>query len=220
MGYDFFVSLFEKHVATYGMPSIVNLQGQGEPTLNKDLFKMALFNKQKGCFVETVTNGTYHTVEDLTIFDRVCVSIDTLDAKVAATIGRFNLPKTLDFVKGCKQLSIPVTIYTVRDKTDNYKQVAQYCKENSLPHFVQEPATKPDYVKLYKGDHSINIVNKVQTPRTCSLLKTHRHYLVNGTMLPCTFIVDQTKFTSIETIRDALKAGQIPESCTNCRILK
>jgi wyosine [tRNA(Phe)-imidazoG37] synthetase (radical SAM superfamily) len=43
MPYDTFTALIDRHIATYGLPKVVSLQGEGEPTLHHDFLRMAEF---------------------------------------------------------------------------------------------------------------------------------------------------------------------------------
>lgn len=59
MPYETFKTLLTRHVDAHGIPDVVSLQGEGDPTLHHDFFKMAEFAKQLGSRRYTITNGTH-----------------------------------------------------------------------------------------------------------------------------------------------------------------
>ncbi|MHB8815045.1 MAG: radical SAM protein [Steroidobacteraceae bacterium] len=100
MPFATFTELLDQHIARHGPPTIVSLQGEGEPSLHHDFFPMAERVRAVGSTPYTITNGTYkHPDRFAGLFPRVGVSIDTLDASVASQIGRYNLPRVLEFVE-------------------------------------------------------------------------------------------------------------------------
>src|SRR5581483_11858571 len=80
MPFGTFKDLLGCHVARNGVPSRVSLQGEGEPTLHHDFFRMAEYVRALGSTPYTITNGTYkHPERFVGLFPRVGVSVDTLD---------------------------------------------------------------------------------------------------------------------------------------------
>jgi MoaA/NifB/PqqE/SkfB family radical SAM enzyme len=57
MPYDTFTALLDQHIATYGVPKVVSLQGEGEPTLDHDFLRMAEFVRDRGATPYTITNA-------------------------------------------------------------------------------------------------------------------------------------------------------------------
>ena len=43
MPYEMFTELLHRHVTKHGIPDVVSLHGEGEPTLHHDFFRMAEF---------------------------------------------------------------------------------------------------------------------------------------------------------------------------------
>ena len=57
MPYETFTGLIDQHIAKYGVPGVVSLQGEGEPTLHHDFIRLAEFVRSRGATPYTITNG-------------------------------------------------------------------------------------------------------------------------------------------------------------------
>jgi MoaA/NifB/PqqE/SkfB family radical SAM enzyme len=148
MAYDLFVALLARHVECNGVPDTVSLQGEGEPTLHRDFFKMAAHVAGLGSKPYTITNGTYkHPERFAENFSHVGVSIDTLDQAAAEKIGRHNLPRVLKFIEVLAP-SVQIVIHSVehREYTPN---IAAWCGRMNYRHVVQSLQMKPDYAVRY-----------------------------------------------------------------------
>lgn len=214
MPFDQFKSILKKHIAQYGVPLEVSLQGEGEPTLHKDFFAMADMVKHEGSEPYTITNGTFkHPENFLTSFRSVGVSIDTLDAGFAREIGRYNLPRVLSFVEDIRT-HLQVNIHTVAIAKD-LPDIARYCKERGLRHIVQPLQTKQDY--SYRYQH-IPLKFKRPQPFSCSFLRDPlmRYYDLNGTEMPCCFIKNSAELPGLKEMQAMESRHVTPVVCQGC----
>ena len=212
-----FQAVFHDFVAKYGYPRVVSLQGEGEPTLNHDFFKMTDWVREKGAIPTTTTNGTYkHPEHFVGRFIAVNVSVDTMDPERAAEIGRPNLAATLRFIERLSSLKIAVCVMTT-----NYGQDLEPIKDfvRRTPytsHLVQPLQAKHDYVVHYgRSSKLAPSFGKFN----CSYLasKRMRYYTINGTEMPCCFIKDESQYENISSLKEALKTGIWPKSCLGCK---
>lgn len=217
MSHEQFLKIMTGHFKKYGgITSQVSLQGEGEPTLNPDLFKMAASLKMLGIKVSTITNGSYkHPEEFIGCFDEVGVSIDSLDDAKAAAIGRFNIARTLSFIDAIRT-KIPVTIFTIDRKDGEIETIKEYCKAKNLKLMVQPLQHKEDYRVNY-----IDIIPEPKRvhkkPFTCLVAqgRHYRFYNIDGVEMPCPFIKDISKFPGIDEVYDAV-GKDTPACCEGC----
>jgi MoaA/NifB/PqqE/SkfB family radical SAM enzyme len=215
MTYEMFSELLNQHIAEYGVPNIVSLQGEGEPTLHHDFFRMAKLVRELGSKPYTITNGTCkHPVNFVGLFDQVGVSVDSLDESAAKAIGRYNLPRVLEFVKALAA-DIKVVIHAVANAKHTPPIVA-WCKKNGYTHVVQPLQSKPDYTLRY--------MKYPQRPApiarfSCSYLQQQkmRYYSLDGTVMPCCFIKDVSPYEGLDAMLEHQQAGTTPKCCMGCR---
>jgi MoaA/NifB/PqqE/SkfB family radical SAM enzyme len=215
MAYLEFVEVMERHITRYGVPDIVSLQGEGEPTLHADFFRMAQHVVSLGAAPYTITNGTYrHPAHFAESFSRVGVSVDTLDPVAAERVGRRNLARVLQFVNSLAA-HVEVVIHSVahREHTD---QVADWCRQNQYRHVVQALQTKPDFA-IHYAKHW-----QAPTPTrafSCKYLSSPqmRYYSLDSLEMPCCFIKDTSAYAGIEAMRAHQQAGSWPSVCVGCR---
>jgi MoaA/NifB/PqqE/SkfB family radical SAM enzyme len=215
MAYETFTALLERHVSIYGLPDVVSLQGEGEPTLHHDFFRMAEFARGLGATPYTITNGTHkHPDYFVGLFPRLGVSVDALDETTATKIGRYNLPRVLAFVE---QLAphLRIVIHSVAHR-EHTPAVAEWCRRKGYSHVVQPLQTKRDYGMRYA-------VPREERPATgrfsCPYLTEARmrYYALDGTEMPCCFIKDTAGYRGMEAMLEHQRAGMWPQSCTGCR---
>lgn len=217
MSYEVFCRLLDGHVATYGVPPTVSLQGEGEPTVNRDFFRMAAYAKEIGSVPYTITNGTYKEWREfLPLFRAIGVSMDTLDEREAEKIGRFNLPLVQRFIENLAP-HLSVIVHTVALTRDNVGAVAQWCRERHLRHVSQPLQSKPDYQYRYP-----QLVPKLPREKrfSCSYLHNDRmrYYDLNGTEMPCPFIKDTSRYPGLAQMHRMQEEGRRPLCCTGCLI--
>jgi MoaA/NifB/PqqE/SkfB family radical SAM enzyme len=213
-----YLSIIESHVKRYGVPHQISLQGEGEPTINKAFFEMAAHARRIGSEPFTITNGTYKYPEHFAeSFTAIGVSIDTIDPKEAERIGRYNLPRVLEFVETAAS-HMKVTVFTTVT-TASVHDVAAWCRQRGLPHIAQPLQTKPDYQYRYP-QHVV--VHKPPRLYRCAFLDQDamRYYAVDGTEMPCCFIKDTSRYVPVADLRQRLMMRQVPHSCKGCRYLK
>jgi len=214
MSMEKFKEIITSHVRQYGVPPQISLQGEGEPTLVKDFFNMAAVVKDIGSEPYTITNGTHkHPERFIPLFNRIGVSVDTLDAAFATKIGRHNLPRTLEFIEQLRR-HIPITIYTVAVAKD-IPNIAQYCRDRGLKHIVQPLQRKPDYSYRYQ---KLTLEFERPEPFSCSYLRNlqMRYYDYNGKKMPCCFIKNGAQAPAIEEMQAMEQKQEMPEVCRGC----
>jgi len=214
MTYDEFVRIIDRHVSNYGLPRQVSLQGEGEPTLHKRFFNMARNVREIGSRPYTITNGTCkHPELFFESFDEVGVSVDTLNSNVAEKIGRYNLPRVLNFIDRLAD-KISVTIYTVSICKD-LPAIQKFCRERKLRHVVQPLQPKPDYAYRYP-EYKLRV--KREGTFYCSYLALPRirYYALDGTELPCCFIKDTSGYEGVDALINLAKQGIMPSVCKGC----
>jgi MoaA/NifB/PqqE/SkfB family radical SAM enzyme len=218
MSIDQCIAIIDSHVARFGVPSEVSLQGEGEPTLNRSFFAMAAYAKNIGAEPYTITNGTYKYPEQFKeSFSSIGVSIDTLDPIEADRIGRHNLPRVLDFVDAIST-TLKVVIHSVA-LSPSVRDVADWCASRGFKHVVQPLQVKPDYQYRYP---QLVVMKRPPKLFQCAYLKHDlmRYHTIDNKELPCFCIKDTSHFLSIDDLRDQLSSKQVPHSCTGCRYLE
>lgn len=215
MPYAMFTDTLLRHVAHHGVPETVSLQGEGEPTLHQDFFRMAEYVVGMGATPYTITNGTYkHPEHFREHFPQVGVSVDTIDAAAAQVIGRYNLPRVKAFVQSLAS-HVKVVIHSVAHP-EHTPAVAAWCRENHYGHVVQPLQTKADYAIRYPvpvplagpmGDFSCGYIESPQM----------RYYSLDAVELPCCFIKDTGAYEGIEAMQRHQSAGSWPKVCVGCR---
>jgi MoaA/NifB/PqqE/SkfB family radical SAM enzyme len=215
MPYQLFVDLLEQHVAEYGVPDTVSLQGEGEPTLHHDFFRMAEYVAGIGAQPYTITNGTYkHPEHFKQLFPQVGVSVDTVDDAAAEVIGRYNLPRVKAFVQSLAR-HLKVVIHSVAH-VEHSPAVAAWCKENNYAHVIQPLQTKPDYAVRYQVNLPLpEPVGKF----SCGYLQAPRmrYYSLDGIEMPCCFIKDAAAYEGMQAMHRHQSSGSWPKLCVGCR---
>lgn len=210
-----FQAILERHIALYGVPNIVSLQGEGEPTLNKEIFEMAQLARDRGAQPYTITNGTYkHPERFIGLFSSLGVSVDTLDEKRARQIGRYNLKRVLAFVETLAP-RLKIVIHTVYNR-ELSEAVVQWCRRQGYMHVVQPLQRKVDYTRNYPREISPANSNRKFACGYVSHNKL-RYYTLDSVELPCAFIKDTSAYEGIEAMRTHLAGGTWPRCCAGCR---
>jgi len=215
MEYRDFNRILDAHVERYGVPEIVSLQGEGEPTLHKHFFKMAAKVRELGSVPTTITNGTYnHPEHFLENFESVGVSVDTLNELTAKRIGRYNLPKVISFIETLSK-DIRVWVITVAF-TKEVPAVRRFCQERGLHHVVQPLQSKPDYAYRYPNLQRSSRVRKGGFWCRYIAYPLPRHYAMDATELPCCYIKDLTLYNGIKEMAAQAAKGTTPNVCKGC----
>lgn len=215
MPYETFIHLLNQHVANHGVPATVSLQGEGEPTLHKDFFRMAEHVRTVGSTPYSITNGTCrHPERFIGLFTRLGVSIDSLDGAAAAKIGRHNLPRVLSFVDALAP-HLGIVVHSVYHPLHT-PRVAGWCKERGFQHIIQPLQRKADYSYRYLPSETAPVA---QGRFSCTYLEQARmrYYSLDGREMPCPFIKDTSKFEGMDVILGHQENGTLPKCCTGCR---
>lgn len=216
MPYQTFIQLLDQHVERHGTPTAVSLQGEGEPTLHKDFFRMAECVHGVGSVPYSITNGTYkHQERFIGLFPKLGVSVDTLDDSVAAKIGRHNLPRVLSFIDALAP-HLAIVIHSVHHPLYT-PRVADWCRERGFHHLIQPLQRKPDYSHRYLPPEAVPAASGrfacpyLEQPRM-------RYYSLDGDEMPCCFIKDTSKFEGIDALLQHQAKGNWPACCVGCRV--
>lgn len=215
MPYEMFEGLLERHVVRNGAPTLVSLQGEGEPTLHHDFFRMAERIRAAGSTPYVITNGTYkHPERFIGVFPRVGVSVDTLDESAAVKIGRYNLPRVVSFVESLAP-HLVVVVHSVENRVHT-PGVADWCRKNGYQHMVQPLQRKPDYSRRYLPAAQMPVA---RGNFSCAYLRQPRmrYFTLDGLEMPCCFIKDSSRYAGIEAMHAHQVQGSWPAVCVGCR---
>lgn len=220
MPFDMFAEILDSHVLKYGRPSRAILQGEGEPTLHPDLYKMSRYARQKyRLMTQITTNGLYGDNDGLAEhFDSIYLSIETLDKEESKSVGRLNLQKTLNTLEYLRTKKILLGVHTVRMEGINEdRALDKYLAEKRITQHVIRLIKKQEYIKVYKNRVPFEISKEVK-PFDCMILRTKSryYYTVDGTILPCCYIKDNTIFPGMQAMEEALENNQQPSCCNGC----
>jgi hypothetical protein len=215
MSYDMFTGILERHIAAYGVPETVSLQGEGEPTLHRDFFRMAQYVASMGATPYTITNGTYKHPEHFEqLFPQLGVSVDTVDEAAAKIIGRYNLPGVLKFVQSVPR-HVRIVIHSVAH-LEHTPAVAAWCRQNNYLHIVQPLQTKSDYAVRYPAAlPAAEPVGRFSCGYVAS--SRMRYYSLDAVELPCCFIKDTNAYEGMPAMELHQKHGTWPKVCVGCR---
>jgi MoaA/NifB/PqqE/SkfB family radical SAM enzyme len=219
MPYDSFATILSHHIATYGLPEMVSLQGEGEPTLHHDFFRMARHIRDLGSRPYTITNGTHkHPDQFIGLFPRIGVSVDSLDESAAEKIGRHNLPRVLGFIEALAPHAT-IIVHSVAHR-EHTPPIAEWCRRMRYQHVVQPLQTKPDYPSGLR----VRRPTQASAPArfSCSYLKQPRmrYHSLDGTEMPCCFIKDTSVYEGLEGLLRHQQRGTTPKSCLGCRYVQ
>ncbi len=213
MPWETFVSLIERHIARNGRPDTVILQGEGEPTLHPDFFRMAQWLSEQGIAIYSITNGSYRQPERfIGLFSRLGVSLDTLDEAQAHKIGRHRLPRVLDFIHAAGP-HLELSIHSVANG-EQTNRIAAWCQQQGYRHIVQPLQGKPDYARRYLPQ-PLPVANG---GFCCPFLSSPRlrYYTVAGIEMPCCFIKDVSVYSGLQSLQE-LNGGRVwPACCVGC----
>lgn len=208
-------STFVEIIDSIPTPSIITLQGEGEPTLHPLFWPMVDYATKKQHSVRTTLNGTQlDTTQIPKYFKEINISIDSLDEELCNEIGRVNLPKVL---KNISDLCAVYPASSITIRTVDFNQplgaLREYVHSNNFKWRVQPIQRKEDYTSTYKNQF-IEVVS-ANKPRTtlCSYLKQDklRYYTFTGLELPCCFIKDTAGISTIDRMKHVM-----PRGCNGC----
>ncbi|MBN1839167.1 MAG: radical SAM protein [Campylobacterales bacterium] len=207
------VECFKKIIQSEKKPTLLLLQGTGEPLLHPSFWKMVILAKERGHRIGIITNGSIAIdLKYLFLLDTLGFSLDTLDEEIARKRGRTSPAQTIKHLLACHAL-IPkkIKLYAV-----NYGQdlapLKAFAKEHSISLTIQNLQPKKSYQAHYITEPL------PYTTFKCSYLENEkmRYYFVDGTKAPCCFMIDPTKVLSTKEIRQHLAQKSVPSCCTQC----
>lgn len=158
MSFEMFQACLHAHMEKYPMNGVQQqclLQGEGEPTLNKSLFKMTEYARSCGFKTRTTTNGTFKYPQKVAEhFGIINVSVDSLNEEIMAENGRHNLKGILNFIVELRKFTaeIYVTSVVMGGRPNSIKDITRvrnWTREHGVHHLTQDLSTKEDYFSVY-----------------------------------------------------------------------
>lgn len=206
-------------------PSVrqVSLQGEGEPTSHNRFRDMVAAVRQRGLEPYTITNASL--IRDpqwfAQAFPFIGISIDTLDAELAESVGRIRLHRAL---KGVDRLIGAMGAQRIVLHTVNFGQpldaIREWVRAKGFgKHVVQPLQGKADYVRSYRyKPPPRELPAELPFALQCKYLEGDitSYYSLDGVELPCCFIKDTASFRSAAELRASLAVGRIPPACAGC----
>lgn len=204
---------FKKIVQSEKTPTLLLLQGTGEPLLHPSFWKMVVFAKEMGHHIGIITNGSIEIDQkNLFLLDAIGFSLDTLDEALAKRSGRTSPSQTLKHLLACHSLTPKkIKLYTVNYGQD-LEPLKAFAKEQNIPLLIQRIQPK----KSYQAHDTTEPLP--YTTYQCTYLENEKmhYYFVDGTKAPCCFMIDATKVLSTKEIRQHLSQKSVPSCCTQC----
>jgi len=203
---------------------MVNLQGEGEPTLWPHFWRGVDYVLSRGLRPFMIMNGSRVDCDRISAaFPKIGVTIDSIDPATAHKIGRHNLPKVLANVERlAAAMPNRVTIYSVAQADGDANEAIRAWATSRQCNFVLLPLlTKADYVSVYPTGRAKIALVQPETAYECHYIKNaaHAYWTVTGKRLPCCWIkLDAETFDTLQAAND-LAAGIIPQHCKGCRFL-
>jgi len=202
----------------------ISLQGEGEPILNKSIWTMAGLAKQRQIPTYTITNAAYRLTERLAKamdihFDRIGISLDTINVNFASRIGRINLPRTMNTLENLigRLGAERIDVYTVALSRKSVDEVRRYIAGFSgVRHIIQPLQSKDDYQINYRIQD-----DRREPDFRCRYLENNlmRYFDIDGIEMPCCILKNPENYQSIDLIKNQLLSNTVPGCCSGCREL-
>lgn len=204
---------FEKIVQAEKFPTMLLLQGTGEPLLHPSFWTMVAYAKERGHRISIITNGSQEIdLSRLLSLDNIGFSLDTLDEELARKSGRTSPSQTIKHLLACHILTPKkIKLYAV-----NYGQdldpLKAFAKEHHLSLTIQNLQPKKSYQAHYTTQPL------PYTTFQCSYLENEKmhYYFVDGVKAPCCFMINATKVLPTKQIQQHLSQKNVPSCCTQC----
>lgn len=202
-------------------PHTVSLQGEGEPLAHPEFWSMAERVVDQGFIPYTITNGSLVDPARMSaLFPSVGFSLDTLDEKKAATIGRKHLRRVLArFDRLCEVMSSDrIVVYSV-DIGQELETLRTFLASRGVGrHVIQPLQAKEDYRQRY-ADRIPPASSGA--PALCRHLArpSMRYFDVMGRSLPCCYIKNASLYVSDLELKRQFAAHRVPAACRGCREL-
>jgi len=218
-----------------GTSLTVSLQGEGEPLLHPVFWEMVAAVKAAGHRPYTITNGSTvaHPQRIAAEFPEIGLSLDTLDARFAESIGRLQMDRVLrnlDRLLDCMDAS-RIVIHTV-DMGQPLGPVSRLVSDRGLKHLIQPLQRKDDYRRHYSPVTALVPAmatprpmiqsNQCASPAVCGYVQrnTMRYFNVDGVEMLCPFIKDVQGYAGLEPLRNSFAEGRAPSCCSGCAELE
>lgn len=220
MDWDTFVSIVDQIPAG----EIVNLQGEGEPTLWSHWWRGVEYVAERGLVPYMITNASRVDAELIAkFFPTIGITIDSLSASESEEIGRHNLPKVLANVAELSKLMPDrITIHTVT-VGKGADRIIKWAVENNCKFRLHGLERKDDYASTYP----IQIVPRQTKPRLntgfqCQYLQsgTYYYWTVTGKRLPCCYIKGDPHSFDSDVALQEMSQNTVPKHCSGCNFLR
>lgn len=204
---------FEEILQIEKEPTMLLLQGTGEPLLHPSFWKMVAYAKEKKHRVSIITNGMQEIdPQYIFLLDNIGFSLDTLCEETAKKSGRTSPSLTLKHLLSCYALAPKkIKIYAV-DYGQDLAPLKKFAKEHHIFITIQRLQSKKSYQVHYENEPLPYITYQ------CSYLANEkmRYYFVDGTKAPCPFMIDSSKVLSNKHIQEQFEQKIVPGCCTQC----
>lgn len=230
MSVDLFKSIVDEWKSS-STPLTFVLAGEGEAMLHPSFWDMVEYAHHPRHYLTMITNGSALNQQNVSrmkkLFDKVAVSLDTMDASLADRVGRHHHDKVIAGIRLLAHSKIPVMVMTT-DFGQDIEPVRQFIK--TLPprlveHRVQPLYTKQDYATSYTMFAPIiPVIPKSPTRVRCDIASNGAFiaYDVNGIKTPCCHIKDKTSYIGYDALVEMFSRPdnkEIPTTCIGCRML-
>lgn len=143
----------------------VHLQGQGEPFLHKDIFRMINYASNKGIMVTTTSNGTLlnESMAKKIIesnLDEIVISVDSIDKEICESIRKGvkfdvlieNIKRLSEMRKGRnKKLKMSIGMTIIKDNVKEIPEFIKFFSEMGINELIfQRLLTNDFYVNHYE----------------------------------------------------------------------
>lgn len=204
---------FKQILQSEKAPTVLLLQGTGEPLMHPSFWKMVILAKERGHRIGIITNGSIDIdLKYLFLLDTIGFSLDTLDEEIAKQSGRTSPVQTIKHLLACHTL-IPkkIQLYAVNYGQD-LEPLKAFAKEQNIPLAIQRIQPKKSYQAHY------TTAPLPYTTYQCTYLENEKmhYYFVDGTKAPCCFMIDSTKVLPTTQIQHHLSQKSVPSCCTQC----
>jgi MoaA/NifB/PqqE/SkfB family radical SAM enzyme len=204
---------FERIVQSEKSPTMLLIQGTGEPLLHPFFWEMVAHAKSKGHRISIITNGSIAlSSTHMVLLDHIGFSLDTLDEALAKRSGRTSPAQTLKHLLACHILTPKkIKLYAVNYGQD-LEALKTFAKEQNIPLAIQQIQPKKSYQAHYSTEPL------PYTTYQCPYVENEkmRYYFVDGTKAPCCYMIDSSKVLHPKVIQHALSQKSVPSCCTQC----
>lgn len=216
----------------YPVRSDISLSGEGESLLHPNFWEYVEYAKKTKHEVSVITNGSTLTSTNIALIKqnltRVRVSLDTMDAELAKSVGRYYHERVVENIRELVRQQIQVIILTTNFGQDlsGVREFVKSLRSPKVQHAIQPLQTKKDYSSAYVGMPVV--VPPIHRPNarvSCSNINPPKiiAYDVNGIKTPCCYIKDKQNYVGFDELTRLLTTpgtDTVPQTCIGCKYLQ